>query len=304
MSIFPKKTAPGKPVTIHWNFVPTGITAPFICPHVRIGVIDPAGNTTILFEQHIVAIAPPLRPSTTPFALPLKKETPLLVLASYLQFRSGKQQFKEILERMDTGTHRYFIYHTPPDALPGRYVLLSELFIDGALKHSLTREDDFFLVEQLVVELVSATVVLVKNLSPEPCHAELITLRDGQSFCNPVVIEGCTAVDFTITAPTFLCYNEGKETIALHSLDRPLYNRNQQMITLPPQAGSTAFHVMHAGEPEGFLLEDAYAAIWDGANGFTNVLQPEAPLAEMIDAGLIVPMNEFTVANHLNPSQI
>ena len=56
MSIFPKRTLPGKTVTIHWNFNTASLKGTHIFPLVRIGVKDPLGNITMLFEEHVLAL--------------------------------------------------------------------------------------------------------------------------------------------------------------------------------------------------------------------------------------------------------
>ncbi|WP_375587596.1 hypothetical protein [Flagellimonas aurea] len=44
MSIFPKRTLPGKTVTIHWNFNTASLKGTHIFPLVRIGVKEPLGE--------------------------------------------------------------------------------------------------------------------------------------------------------------------------------------------------------------------------------------------------------------------
>jgi hypothetical protein len=302
MSIFPKKTIRGKSVTIHWNFVPTGIYKPYICPYVRIGVVDPAGNTHMLFEQHIIVFAPKDEPVTAKPQKAINKETPLLILASYLAYQSGKEQIKEMLARMEQGIHRYFVFDVPQDALPGKYTLLSELYVEGALKHSLTREDDFFYVESLSANSIDSDSVMVKNHSPEPCSAELVYINAEQITTEHLIIDPHSAITLAVTKPAFLQYNEGRELLALHALQEPLLNKNQQLICLPSQNDADPLHVMHVGAEDAYLLEDDYAAIWNSTNGLhTPHPTPDTPLAEMIEAGLIVPMYEFTSNGQKKP---
>src|SRR5687768_811272 len=103
MSIFPKRTIAGQPVTIHWNLsVPAGLQTP-ITPFVRIGIIDPAGQTTLLFESHILVLpstgmAAPIALQQENKSLYLHKHTPLLLLASYL---SGKQKREKLIHMLN-----------------------------------------------------------------------------------------------------------------------------------------------------------------------------------------------------------
>ncbi len=300
MSIFPKKTIRGKPVTIHWNFNGTSHNQRHICPYVRIGVTDPLGNTTMLFEQHVLAFPHTATLPDHPTGASLRKETPLLVFASYLQQRSGRHQIKEMLGRMESGTHHYFTFHTPPDAIPGKYILLSELYAEGTKKHSLTRDDDFFFVEVLDIKQTNSNTVTISNLSGEACLAELITLTNGNHTIENITIPGLSAMEAVIAGPAFLRYSESREIIALHALHEPLLNKNQLMITLPSKEEANTFHVMHTDEEEGYLLENEYAEVWRSCNG----LEPKADgtkeaLSEMTDAGLVIPMYEFSLTHSL-----
>ncbi len=292
MSIFPKRTTAGKPVTIHWNFNTSNLSLQHTCPFVRIGVIDPSGNITMLFEQHVLGF-PKVKEDHSPDNTSNGK-VPLLVLASYLQHRSGKQGFKEMIDRIETGIHHYFTYHTPVGAIPGKYRLLSEVYIEGALKNSLTQDEDFFFVDKISIEKIDDGKVCVHNQSPEVLYAEIITIS-GQSYhYQDIKLNGNESMQLQIDHPCFLRYNEGKETVALHSDDQPLLNRNQQFITLPDKSGTNIIHTMHANTDEGYILEDEYAVVWKNTNGLqTNGNVYSKALAEMQGNNLIVPMYEF-----------
>ena len=84
MSIFPKRTIPGKGTTIHWNFNTAHLKGVHIFPFVRIGVKDPEGKINMLFEQNILALPNSTDTerddeATLPTYKYLNKNTPLLI---------------------------------------------------------------------------------------------------------------------------------------------------------------------------------------------------------------------------------
>src|SRR5689334_7339361 len=110
MSIFPKRTIAGQSVTIHWNLsVPAGLQKP-LTPFVRIGIIDPAGQTTMLFESTVLVLPSagmpvPVAPQQENIPLNLHKHTPLLLLASYLSGRQKREKLIDILNNIRSGRH-------------------------------------------------------------------------------------------------------------------------------------------------------------------------------------------------------
>ncbi|NMH89060.1 hypothetical protein [Flavivirga algicola] len=151
MSIFPKRAIPGKTVTIHWNFNISSLKNVHIFPRVRIGVKDPNGNVTMLFEEYVLGL-PNSEDEITPqkertFKY-LKKNVPLLLLADYFDGISKREQLIERLKNIQSGRHYYFTYTLPNDAPLGKYTLVSEVHSSGEIKYSKTAADDFFFVEK------------------------------------------------------------------------------------------------------------------------------------------------------------
>ncbi len=299
MSIFPKRTTAGKPVTIHWNFNVSSLSVHHICPFIRIGVTDPLGYTTMLFEQHVLGF-PKVKNDKSP-GNSLNGSPPLLVLASYLQHQSGKQGLKEILERIETGIHYYFTYNTAVDAIPGKYTLLSEVYVEGTLKYSLTKDEDFFYVDKISIKKINDNKVCIQNQSPEILYAEIITMLEQSYHYQDIQLDGNASIELPVNNPCFLRYNEGKETIALHSNEQPLLNRNQEIITMPDKSGTNIIHTMHANTNEGYILENEYALLWKNTDGLkTGENIHSNALTEMQDNNLILPMYEFTFKNNFN----
>ena len=181
MSIFPKRAIKGSTITIHWNItLPAGMETA-VCPFVRIGINTPNGQQHMLFEEHIL-----LLPSTAAAAVEkagayqyLNKHTPLLVLASYLTGPQQREKLTEILTNLQNGRHYYFTWPVPADAAPGKYNLLSEMYIDGAVKHSATAAEDFFYIEQLNISTGENGEVVIHNPGPEPVPVKLIAYTAG-----------------------------------------------------------------------------------------------------------------------------
>ncbi|WP_315814860.1 hypothetical protein [Paraflavitalea speifideaquila] len=88
------------------------------------------------------APAAPTLPQTSNFQY-LNKHTPLVVLASYLAGQQPREKLVEILTNIQNGRHYYFTWAIPANAAPGKYTLLSEMYLDGTLKQSGTAADDF-----------------------------------------------------------------------------------------------------------------------------------------------------------------
>jgi hypothetical protein len=302
MSIFPKRTIAGQPVTIHWNLsVPAGLQRP-LTPFVRIGVIDPAGQITMLFEAHVLIL-----PSTgmpAPIALQqenkslyLNKHTPLLLLASYLSSGPKREKLIDILNNIQCGRHYYFTWSAPADAQPGKYKLLSEVHIDGAIQYSDTAAEDFFYVEKITAADNEGMITLT-NHSPEPVAVKLIHYEaadHGQpSNIQVFEIPGSGIHQLKQEGqPVFLVYNEERIIIPLHAIAHKRCVRNQQYLSLHKQeAGEEITYVLPREGEKGFRLTGMQRQLWNAADGMNTNVQlrksdNSAVYDEMIAHGLI-----------------
>jgi hypothetical protein len=281
MSIFPKKTVPGKTVTIHWNFNTSDLKDKHIFPLVRIGVVAPDGAITMLFEDHVLAL-----PAQQQY---LRKSTPLLILANYLSgSHCSKEQLFTILENIQTGRHFYFTYQLAPDALPGKYLLLSEVHNNGQIKYSKTAPDDFFLVEKISIKNLTNGAVTMLNHSPEPVKVKLVEyypdekpVKTDVSFYDLAGNEE-KAIRCKSSA-SFILYNEEREIIPLAS--KTFVLRNQQLLSL--EKDDTTF-VWNKSTDETFDLQDERKYIWDKADGITtNKKFDQNEYEAMLSQGLI-----------------
>lgn len=281
MSIFPKKTVPGKTVTIHWNFNTSELKNKHIFPLVRIGVVAPDGAVTMLFEEHVLAL-----PAQQQY---LRKSTPLLILADYLSgSHCSKEQLITILENIQTGRHFYFTYQLAPDALPGKYFLLSEIHNNGQIKYSKTAPDDFFLVEKISIKNLKSASVAVLNHSPEPVKVKLAEYYQDETPVKTDVsfydLAGNEEKEIHFKSPAaFVLYNEEREIIPLASKTAVL--RNQQLLSLEKE--DTTF-VWNKETDETFELRDEKKYIWDKSDGITtNSSFNQNAYADMLSQGLI-----------------
>lgn len=302
MSIFPKRTVSGSAVTIHWNLtLPAGMEAA-ICPFVRIGINNPDGNTYMLFEEHVLLL--PSTAASVPASLQqsskyqyLNKHTPLLVLASYLAGKQPREKLVEILTNIQNGRHYYFTWSVPPGAPPGKYTLLSEMYLNGSLKHSGTAAEDFFYIEQLDIITHSVGEVIIRNPGPEAVPAKLITYAAGHHQ-QPEALEvfyleaGNSRVVTTTNKSIFLVYNEERITIPLHAWrqQRPL--RNQQHLFLhKEEAGEPVTYVLPREGSDAWRLTGLQREIWEAADGMHTLEalrnKDSALYDEMIAHGLI-----------------
>lgn len=265
MSIFPKRTLQGTIVTIHWNFNTAHITDGHIFPYVRIGVQDPEGNVTMLFEQHVIGfphIALQHEPDrNTP--LYLNKNTPLLVLADYLSTHHKREILVNILQNIQAGRHYYFNYVVPKDAPLGKYTLISEVYNNGTLKRSNTSTDDFFYVERITINDNK-----IVNHSPDKTPVKIILYKpDRQINAEDVRVfemqPGETIpISSSFPSANFLIYNE--ERVILPLSPSPVHCiRNQQALSLTKD---NTLHIM-LNNDDVYSLEEEGKNIWEKANG-------------------------------------
>jgi len=307
MSIFPKRTIPGSQVTIHWNLSVPPQLQQHSCPFVRIGVTDPAGNTTMLLEEYIpvlpsVGSTLPVEDTGEKSLLYLNKNTPLLLLAAYLSGRRQREKLVEILQNIQSGRHYYFTYPVPADARPGKYTLLSEIHVDGITKYSGTAADDFFLVEKIGVEnMVQAglpLVALITNYSPETTPIKILRYQPGRPVlpADVQVIElpGNSSREVVVTSPDlFLCYNEERVLVPLYALQQSRSIRNQQLLyTCKKENEEEVVYVLHKEEDTGYRLTGQQREIWLKADGLISreqiVAGNEDVYNEMLASGLII----------------
>lgn len=303
MSIFPKRTLRDTTVTIHWNFNTSALRGKHICPFVRIGVEDPTGKLTMLFEQHVLAL-PGLDhlPASEATARPvyLNKNTPLLLLASYLSGRQSRQKLVDILENIQAGRHFYFSYKVPADAPLGKYRLLSEVISDGEVRYSKTADDDYFFVEKVSVKRDSDGLVKLVNQSPEPTPVKMVYYHPGVALeakdVEAFELAGFEErqVDLRSPAP-FLSYSEEREQIPI-AVSESTIIRNPYFATLQ-KADDDKLYLMHVEKEEGYVLEGPNLQVWHAANGITPVSAllaiDEEQYGEMLNHGLINELRDF-----------
>ncbi len=278
MSIFPKRTVAGNAVTIHWNLtLPAGMETA-VCPYVRIGIISPRGNTHMLFEAPILLLPSTAAPAPEHLQQSgtyqyLNKHTPLLVLAAYLAGQQPREKLIEILTNIQNGRHYYFTWTAPPDAPPGKYTLLSEMHLDGAVKHSGTAAEDFFYIEQLDLSTNAHGEVIIYNPGPEPVPVKLISYA-ADNHQQPETLEvfylaphGSRPVAITGKL-VFLVYNEERITEPLHCLEQPRPLRNQQHLLLrKEEAGIPVTYVLPREGTDAWRLTGLQREIWEAADG-------------------------------------
>lgn len=304
MSIFPKHTLRGAHVTIHWNFSTARLTDSHVYPYVRIGVQAPDGQLTLLHDGHILRLPglPPETPAAAVVAQTLPKSVPLLVLANYLSGRHQREALVAMLRGIHTGRHYYFTYPVPPDAPLGRYTLLSELYVDGQLKHSGTATDDFFLVEELRLgpgepAPDGGRAATVANAGPEPVLVRVVEYWPEHqpataSYVREVPAHGTLRIESTADQ-CFLLYNEEREVLPVAARPGPVFLRNQQMLAWDKDVAGQATTYVLAGEAdEAYELTGPTRAVWQQANGLLTrpeLTEPalQAAYQEMLDAGLI-----------------
>jgi len=276
MSIFPKRTIPGKPVTIHWfiGMVSPSNTLQFA--FVQLGVKSPDGKVTYLFEENVLLLPESYESSAKEEKIDagsvehnLPRNTPILVLADYLSGRRKKEELVQILKRIRSSRHFYFIYPVPKDALLGRYELVSELYLDGVRHPSLTAEEDFFLVERVTVENEGDGRFTVRNDSSEPVPVKIMEYTGSGVSARLENVPPLGKLTIEVTSEVaYLLYNEEREVI-------PLFRRPGKRILRSPSVqnvektenGSRKVYVLPPDSDDAYILEDSYLKIWDMADG-------------------------------------
>ncbi|MFC3559468.1 hypothetical protein [Pedobacter jamesrossensis] len=303
MSIFPKRGLRGTSITIHWNFNTSSIKESHICPLVRIGVKDPKGNISMLFEKHVLSLpaiknlpesSDPVRP------LYLNKNFPLLVVAEYLSGKYSREKLVDILENIQGGRHFYFVYQVPGDAALGKYTLISEVISGGEVRYSKTAEDDFFFIEDIEIsncindgQCIQATIT---NHSPEPAPVKVVAYHANGEL-SPTDIDayelsGNESRKITVKAPYgFVSYNEEREILPLQA--EPRIIKNPYYLSLNKEDKR---YILYRDSDSSYILDEETRKIWD----FSDGLEERSTLAkianvqfeEMLSNQLIYPIDE------------
>ncbi|WP_024772538.1 hypothetical protein [Aquimarina macrocephali] len=276
MSIFPKRAIPGKTVTIHWNFNISALKNVHVFPWVRIGVKDPNGNVTMLFEEHVLGLPNPINDVTQEKEQSLKylnKNVPLLLLADYLSGACKREQLIQILKNIQSGRHYYFTYTIPKNAPLGKYTLISEVHSSGEIKYSKTAVDDFFFVERItlnnIVEGEKKNAVVI-NHSPEKTPIKIVECyqnKQGELKTKVRVFEIEPLQKTTIKLSSnkeFLLYNEEREVLPLTTSSSYLL-RNQQVLEIHKKDEKT--YLLKKDKDEAYQLTTETKQLWEKSNG-------------------------------------
>ncbi len=276
MSIFPKRTIPKSTVTIHWNFNISHLKEVHIFPWVRIGVKDPNGKVTMLFENHVLGLPnsnQKIDSSDKPSLEFLNKNIPLLVIAEYLEGQATKERLIEILQNIQSGRHYYFKYDVPEDAPIGKYTLVSEVHSRGNIRLSKTIKDDFFFVEKISLKNCnhSTKKAIVYNHSEEKTPVKIVSYyKDDQEKTQVKVrvFEILPQVNTEITLLStndYLLYNEEREMIPLTIVSNNYIIRNQEILELTKANGQS--FLLKKDNDEAYELKEETKNLWNKADG-------------------------------------
>ena len=285
MSIFPKRTIPGKGVTIHWNFNTSHLKDVHIFPFVRIGVRRPDGKETMLFEDHLLALPdyPAQTISSDEKTTPqyLNKNIPLLILADYLSGQAKREVLVDILSSIQSGRHFYFHYSVPHDAPLGKYTLISEVHGDGNVRYSKTASDDYFFVETIslksITDKMRKVISIINNTSSETVPVKVVECYhiDDKLKSNVRAFEIPPQAETSVTChskKSFLLYNEEREVIPLTPGGNKFCLRNQQLLSVEKtEADQCVIFIMEKGNNNAYKLEGASKDIWRSADGITSI---------------------------------
>jgi len=280
MSIFPKRTIPGKTVTIHWNFNTAHLKEQHIYPFIKIGVKVPNGEIKMLFEDYILALPDEKNNSKHTFEKLkyLNKNIPLLVLADYLKGQSKREKLVEILSNIQAGRHYYFTYQIPKDAPLGKYTLISEVHNKGHVKYSKTRIDDFFFVEKIslvdVVKKGKEKVAIIQNHSEEKTPVKIVECSVKENGGMTTELKVFEMIPREIKAvkishmKTFLQYNEERETISLSKPVAKYLIKNHELLNINKKDGEHC--LMNKDTEEAFWLSPEAEKLWNKSDGLLN----------------------------------
>lgn len=281
MSIFPKRSVPGSTVTIHWNFNTAHLQDVHVCPWVRIGVRDPFGRITMLFEDYVLGLPDPeddLPDGTSPPLKYLNKNLPLMIIADYLSGRHKREKLVEILENIQSGRHYYFTFPVPAEAPLGKYTLVSEVHSGGKIKYSKTAPDDYFLIEKISLQSLNERdgkkSAIVENHAPEITPVKIVSctpVSSGKLKTSVSVFEMAPFEKKTIPlsySKNFLLYNEERQLIPLTNSASPFLLRNQQVLEWTKNGGHT--YLLKKDKDEAFQLTQPGKNLWQRADGLLS----------------------------------
>lgn len=300
MSIFPKRSVPGKTVTIHWNFNISSLKNTHIFPFFRLGVKDPNGNVNMIFEEHILGLPNPDSVATESkkgdvTLKYLNKNIPLLLLADYLSGSCKREKLIDILRNIQSGRHYYFSYTLPNDAPLGKYTLVSEIHSSGETKYSKTAKDDFFFVEKITLNQLkkNENKAVITNHSPEKTPIKIVECQYNKyGNLNTKVrvfeIEPLKKTVINLSSnKEFLLYNEEREVIPLTRSS--IYAlRNQQILEMQKKDKT---YLLHKHKEEFYELTEEAEELWkksDGLYAINKMTNKEREIFdEMSSEGLI-----------------
>jgi len=302
MSIFPKRSVPGKPVTVHWSIGLESTTNAPMFAFLNLGVKTPDGRVDYLCRKNVLILpksyekpAETLGENLADEAVRnnLARNTPILILADYLSGRRKKEELVQILKRIRSSRHFYFTYEIPGDAPLGRYELVSELYIEGERHPSLTAEEDFFYVEKITVNHVKDGIFTVSNPSSEPVPVKIMEYgpTGTSARLHNVPPFGELSVEVA-SAVAYLLYNEEREVIPLYRQAGKRVLRNQCVQHFEKADGGVPkVYVLFPDSEDAYILEENYLKIWQLADGRVREEDLKAvdgeAYAAMMDAGLM-----------------
>jgi len=305
LSIFPKRTVPGKDITIHWCCSTEGLTDTRLSPYCRVHVRDPAGGNTVLFEDSILLLPAAQEPAghfQNPAPSQGQSELPILVMLEGIRDAADRENAKSALQRLLAGRHYYFPFKVPPDAPLGRYALSAEIDIGGGTRESVTRDNDFFFVESLQCGAIDPTPGGVKATIENPSPHTVPAVVTQCSYRDDRLVTESTFIDFPPGQQTdietrgehcFLFYSEGREIIHLHDPDDPIILRNQGLRSLrdADRPDAPAILMPNNGDAAHELSGDRKKA-WVLAARLTARTEmlaavPAEVYRDMLDAGLL-----------------
>nr|WP_315028095.1 hypothetical protein [uncultured Chryseobacterium sp.] len=270
MSIFPKRTIQGKSVTIHWGIaLETEKNIPQF-PLVRLGVKAPDGSITSLCNRHIMLLPDHSSENKEENIIQthLPKNVPLLILADYLSGKRKREKLVEMLKHIQTSRHYYFQYPIPDNALPGKYELVSEIYLEGEYYPSRTAEEDFFYVDKLKLERENGKIQ-IQNLSQEPCPVKTVSVSELDTISEVHIIQPLESLYLEDkTEVQYLLYSEEREVVSLSENKSKKMMRNQTLQNFEKiENDALKIYVLFPEDEDAYILEGNYAKIWNLAEG-------------------------------------
>lgn len=296
MSIFPKRTCRNGSVTIHCNVDLSAVRSTHVTPILTLKITDPAGTEVATFEQLVLDL--PAERHQAPFEVPksgtyLRRDVPLMILASYLGGEDQREKLVELLASMPSGRHFYFSFQVPADALLGKYTASLVVHLNGRTRHSATAPGDHFFVEHLVVRRANGDKITIENEGPEPVPAKtaLLSLTDTARAATVEIFDVPAHTSVTLTMAErhgYLYYNEERVAIPINGTGSPYLIRDQRVLTMTRE-GRT--YLLRRDQEEAFELSGTAGQLWSRASSLLQVDQLGGQEIEALEdlkgAGLI-----------------